>query len=100
MKTYRSVLIALLCCIAGAFGVLLAWPLFRGSAGQLADKQALFNRFVLSDFCFSTESRHTRNISQPEWIAPFQDLPGYYDHFPSSSFFPVKPRGSEAGKPQ
>ena len=44
-------------------------------------------RLLLTDLCLSTESRHTRHISMPEWIAPFQDLPGYHDHFPSSSFF-------------
>jgi hypothetical protein len=50
-------------------------------------KNALVKRFLLTDYCLSTESRHTRHISMPEWIAPFQDLPGFYEHFPSSSFF-------------
>ncbi len=42
--------------------------------------------FLLTDFCFSTESRHVRHLSMPEWIAPFQDFPAYHEHFPSSSF--------------
>ena len=44
------------------------------------------SRFLLTDLCLSTESRHTRHLSQPELIAPFQDAPGYLDHFPSSTF--------------
>lgn len=55
-------------------------------------KQAIVHRFVLSDYCFSTESRHVRHLSSPEWIAPFQDFPGYLEHFPSSSFFPIPPK--------
>ncbi|MEH0157836.1 hypothetical protein V6R21_27345 [Limibacter armeniacum] len=51
------------------------------------NERALSERFLLTDFCFSTESRHTRHISMPEIMAPFQDLPGFHDHFPSSSFF-------------
>ncbi|WP_345369746.1 hypothetical protein [Algivirga pacifica] len=50
-------------------------------------EKAIARRFLLTDFCFSTESRHTRHISMPEWIAPFQDFPAYHEHFPSSSFF-------------
>ncbi len=49
-------------------------------------KQQIANTFLLTDYCFSTESRHTRHIALPENIAPFQDFPAYHDHFPSSSF--------------
>lgn len=59
-----------------------------------APKRALANRFLLTDYCLSTESRHTRHIALPEPIAPFQDLPAYHEHFPSSSFL-----WSPAGKP-
>ena len=51
-----------------------------------AQKKAIANRFLLTDYCLSTESRHLRHISLPEPIAPFQDLPAYHEHFPSSSF--------------
>ncbi|MBN1408774.1 MAG: hypothetical protein JW956_13335 [Calditrichaceae bacterium] len=47
---------------------------------------AIASRFHLTDLSLSTESRHTRHLSQPELIAPFQDAPGYLDHFPSSTF--------------
>ncbi|MEM6299850.1 MAG: hypothetical protein AAF740_14265 [Bacteroidota bacterium] len=47
----------------------------------------LSQRFLLTDPAFSTESRHTRHLSTPEYIAPFQDFPAYLEHFPSSSFF-------------
>ncbi|OJJ14739.1 hypothetical protein BKI52_41630 [marine bacterium AO1-C] len=61
---------------------------FKGSRQvNYSQKQQVLQRFSLSDYCLSTESRHTRHINFPEVIAPFQDLPGYHDHFPSSSFF-------------
>ncbi|TAE18511.1 MAG: hypothetical protein EAZ95_03930 [Bacteroidetes bacterium] len=52
-----------------------------------AQKRAVANRYLLTDYCLSTESRHVRHIALPEPIAPFQDLPAYHEHFPSSSFF-------------
>jgi hypothetical protein len=52
-----------------------------------ANQRQISNSFLLTDFCFSTESRHVRHLSMPEWIAPFQDFPAYHEHFPSSSFF-------------
>ncbi|NJO00714.1 MAG: hypothetical protein HC880_02620 [Bacteroidia bacterium] len=58
---------------------------------NLKAKQEILQRFLLSDYCLTTESRHTRHISQTEWMAPFQDLPAYHDHFPSSSFFQASP---------
>jgi hypothetical protein len=52
-----------------------------------APQQRLARALLLTDLCLSTESRHTRHISLPEWAAPFQDFPGFHDHFPSSTFF-------------
>lgn len=49
-------------------------------------KKCIARSLLLTDICLVTESRHTRHISQPEPISPFQDLPGFYDHFPSSTF--------------
>ncbi|MEJ2545746.1 MAG: hypothetical protein P8Y99_16910 [Calditrichaceae bacterium] len=65
--------------------------IFTGQSGLNALTQtnadaAIASRFLLTDLCLSTESRHTRHLSQPELIAPFQDAPGYMDHFPSSTF--------------
>ncbi len=51
------------------------------------NQKQISKSFLLTDFCFSTESRHVRHLSMPEWIAPFQDFPAYHEHFPSSSFF-------------
>ena len=50
-------------------------------------QRQISKQLLLTDFCFSTESRHVRHLSMPEWIAPFQDFPAYHEHFPSSSFF-------------
>lgn len=47
---------------------------------------SISRRFLLTDLCLSTESRHTRHLTQIELIAPYQDAPGYHDHFPSSTF--------------
>lgn len=57
----------------------------KANREHLAAKRAIVQRLLLTDYCLSTESRHTRHLSMPEWIAPFQDLPGYLDHFPSST---------------
>jgi len=49
-------------------------------------------RFGLTGLCLSTESRHTRHLLFAGEMAAFQDIPGWMDHFPSSTFiFP--PRG-------
>jgi len=55
-------------------------------ARRLADETTIVRELMLTDLCLVTESRHTRNISHVEPIAPFQDVPGFYDHFPSSTF--------------
>ena len=68
-------------------GLLLGYGNYRSAASHYAPKRAIAQRFLLTDYCFSTESRHIRHISLPEPIAPFQDLPAYHEHFPSSSFW-------------
>lgn len=67
--------------------ILFVTPLKGSRRTNYAQKKQVLQRFSLTDYCLSTESRHTRHINFPEVIAPFQDLPGYHDHFPSSSFF-------------
>ena len=62
------------------------------SKPDFTPKRELVSRFILTDYCFSTESRHTRHLNFPELIAPFQDLPGGHDHFPSSSFLWANPQ--------
>ncbi|MCK5853485.1 hypothetical protein KAH27_10700 [bacterium] len=64
--------------------VLFKHNLYRPDLG--AEKR-IAAKLHLTDICLSTESRHTRNIAFPlELCAPFQDIPGYFDHFPSSTF--------------
>lgn len=63
----------------------------RGKGQYISSRQQIFQKLALSDYCLSTESRHTRHLSNPDLIAPFQDYPGYLDHFPSSSFFQLSP---------
>lgn len=58
----------------------------RDGAERLREEEKLVNVLMLTDFCLVTESRHTRHFNLPEPIAPFQDVPGFFDHFPSSTF--------------
>ncbi|MCS6968177.1 MAG: hypothetical protein RMJ44_05955 [Cytophagales bacterium] len=43
-------------------------------------------RLLLTDFCLTTEARYLRHFNTFEPLAPFQDLPGYYEHAPGASF--------------
>ena len=54
-----------------------------------ADRSRFAAGLIVTDLCLTTESRHTRHYSTVEIMSVFQDVPGFYDHFPSSSFFPV-----------
>lgn len=72
--------------------VMFVFPWQGQRQTNYAQKKAVLQKFSLTDYCLSTESRHTRHINFPELIAPFQDLAGFHDHFPSSSFF--KPQRS------
>lgn len=54
-------------------------------------QKKIASKLHLTDLCLTTESRHTRNIAFPlELTAPFQDVPGFFDHFPSSTF--IRPK--------
>jgi hypothetical protein len=81
LKLYVFLLILKLMLVMG-----LCW-ISQPDFQALKNKKALVKRFMLTDYCLSTESRHTRHIGLPEIIAPFQDFPAYHEHFPSSSFF-------------
>lgn len=74
--------------------LLVSMLVYKSPNQQLVDhKRQIASRLLLTDYCLSTESRHTRHISMPEWLAPFQDVPGFHDHFPSSSFMrPILPK--------
>jgi len=67
----------------------LGFILFQGFflETHFEEKCHLVQRFLITDYCLSTESRHTRHYLFSEWFAPFQDFAGWYEHFPSSSFF-------------
>jgi hypothetical protein len=82
LRIYLSLTLLLL-------SALVAMLLYRPDAlgTRLDERKVLARTLLLSDFCLSTESRHTRHANFPELIAPFQDFPAYYEHFPSSSFF-------------
>ena len=72
--------------IAALAGVMLYASVTPTASLRLADETNIARELMLTDLCLVTESRHTRHISLPEPIAPFQDVPGFYDHFPSSTF--------------
>ena len=60
---------------------------YQNKKQTFMDKKKIVIRYGLTDYCLSTEAQHTRHISMPTVFSPFQDLPGYHEHFPSSSFF-------------
>jgi hypothetical protein len=55
------------------------------AAAELAVQAALVARLELTDLCLFTEARYTRNPSQADSFAPFQDHPRALEHFPSGS---------------
>ena len=83
--------------IVALVSVMLYASVTSTASGRFADETSIARGLMLTDICLVTESRHTRHISQPEPIAPFQDLPGFYDHFPSSTF--LQPQ-FQAGEPR
>lgn len=90
MKTLRGYLLAFWGLSIGLLGAFYIQTKLTPSDKRYHTERTIAKKLLLTDLCLSTESRHTRHISMPEWIAPFQDLPGYHDHFPSSSFFQVE----------
>lgn len=54
---------------------------------RLSQEAEIVRLLHITDMCVATESRHTRHIALPEPAAAFQDIPGFLDHFPTSTFF-------------
>lgn len=52
---------------------------------RLAARAALVERLGLTDLALFTEARYTRNPSQADLHAAFQDHPFAIEHFPSGS---------------
>ncbi len=51
----------------------------------LAEQKRVVRDLQLTDLCLFSEARYTRNLSQADWHAPFQDNPMAFDTFPSGS---------------
>ena len=51
------------------------------------EKTKLARQLLITDFCLSTENRHTRHPNTFEPMGVFQDTPAFYDYFPSSVFW-------------
>ncbi len=47
--------------------------------------------YGLTDLCLFTEARYTRHPSMADLHSAFQDHPGAFDHFPTSSFISPPP---------
>jgi hypothetical protein len=91
ISQYGNRLAALVMGIIGVEVLILSAMMIHSTVAsqdtnRLENEKQIVKSLQLSDLCLVTESRHTRHISQPEPVAAFQDLPGYYDHFPSSTF--------------
>jgi hypothetical protein len=68
---------------------MISFKLLMPPQQKWQSKQKMMKVLLLTDYCLSTESRHTRHFTMPDYFAPFQDTPAFYEHFPSSSFFPI-----------
>jgi hypothetical protein len=68
------------------FNIIVIYDVGLFPENNVAHKQMIIKKLHINDYCLSTESRHTRHISMQDLVAAFQDYPGFYDHFPSSSF--------------
>jgi hypothetical protein len=79
---YTKIFLTIISLLIIIFSILA----FTGDYVSTSENRQIASRFFLTDLCLTTESRHTRNITLIEPIAPFQDAPGFYDHFPSSTF--------------
>jgi hypothetical protein len=55
---------------------------------QLEEKRKLVRDLLLTDMCLFTDASFTRNPSQADLHAPFQDHPTSFDYFPSGSIVP------------
>ena len=55
---------------------------------RLALETRLVGALGLTDLCLSTEARYTRNPSQADRFAAFQDHPHSLEHFPSGALLP------------
>ncbi|CAA7622772.1 hypothetical protein [Magnetospirillum sp. UT-4] len=63
----------------------------------LAARGALAARLELTDLALFTEARYTRNPSQADLHAAFQDHPFAFEHFPTGSL--VAPAAAKRGRP-
>ena len=82
-------LLALAILFAGTF---LHAGLTAGRVGHAAPEvQALAGRLGLTDLALFTEARYTRNPTQADLHAAFQDHPGALEHFPSGSLIGPSP---------
>ena len=74
-------------------GIIVAGVCFTGlkNRDQIAYLSEISGRYGLTGLCLSIESRHTRHLLFAGEMAAFQDIPGWMDHFPSSTFiFPPR----------
>lgn len=55
------------------------------AAARIALETALVRGYGLTDLCLFSEARYTRNPSQADFNAAFQDNPASLDLFPSAS---------------
>jgi hypothetical protein len=58
------------------------------AATAMAERRALVARLELTDLALFTEARYTRNPSQADLHAAFQDHPFAFEHFPTGSLVP------------
>lgn len=73
------------CALVLALLVLHAHSRIDADRAPLARNLAMVRDLGLTDLCLFTEARYTRNPSQADFYAPFQDHPLALEHFPAGS---------------
>lgn len=79
------------CGLVLALLALHAYSRNLAEAAPQARNLALATNLGLTDLCLFTEARYTRNPSQADFHAPFQDHPLALEHFPAGAL--VSPPG-------
>ncbi|HMK49634.1 MAG TPA: hypothetical protein VK435_06250 [Thermodesulfovibrionales bacterium] len=79
-----------LCFIAVSLllvSVMFVYAFFRvrSDAGTIIRQSEIVKELQLTDLCLFTEARYTRNPSQADLHAAFQDHPVSIEHFPAGS---------------
>ncbi len=91
--------LAVSCTLVAATLAALLWAALAAGREAPAQTRALVRSLTLTDPALFNEARYTRNPSQADRFAAFQDGPNSFEHFPTGSLIPPPPATGRAGEP-